>query len=87
MQKSIWKKNTSLQSLQPVWPLLEMLPFRKKLLDFIINNSDRLTVLSNYIRERLLYISGSDILKKQNRDNPFRKSTLIDISRIIIKIF
>lgn len=44
---------------------LEILPFKKVILNFIIKNSDRLTVLSSYIRERLLYLSGSEILKRK----------------------
>jgi len=44
---------------------LEILPFKKEIFKFIIRNSDRLTVLSTYIRDKLLCLEGSEILKKK----------------------
>lgn len=44
---------------------LEILPFKKRLLHFILKNSDKITVLSSYIRERLFYLSEFDILNRK----------------------
>lgn len=42
---------------------LEILPLKKVILNFIIKNSDKLTVLSSYIQEKLLCLAGSKVLK------------------------
>lgn len=44
---------------------LEILPFKKRILHFILKNSDKMTVLSSYIRERLFHLSESEILKRK----------------------
>jgi len=44
---------------------LEILPFKKVIFKFIIKNSDRLTVLSTYIRDKLICLEGSEILNRK----------------------
>lgn len=44
---------------------LEMLPFKNVIFNFIIRNSDKLTVLSSYIQKRLVYLAGSEIFKRK----------------------
>ncbi len=44
---------------------LDILPFKKRIFNFIIRKSDKMTVLSNYIQKRLFCYVGSEILKRK----------------------
>jgi glycosyltransferase involved in cell wall biosynthesis len=63
--KKVYRKKHISTELAAGLAALQILPFNKVIFKFIIQNSDRMTVLSSYIRERLLYLVGSEILRRK----------------------
>ncbi|HEX7628675.1 MAG TPA: glycosyltransferase, partial [Candidatus Methanoperedens sp.] len=63
--KKVYRKKHISTELAAGLAALEILPFNKVIFKFIIQNSDRMTVLSSYIRERLLYHLRSEILRRK----------------------